>query len=74
MSNNLKYYISAAASTCALNVITGSVVQTFLLEYGVSAENVSLYVSAMQIVQTATMLIISKWVENIKGVINEKII
>ena len=68
-NNNLKYYISAVSSNCALNLITGSVVQTFLLEYGVSPENVTFYVSSMQIVQTLTMLLISRWIENIRSII-----
>lgn len=68
-SNEYKNYISAALYNTALIVVTGSMLQTFLLEFGVSEQNVSNLVAMLQIVQGGSMLLCSSLVERIKNVI-----
>ncbi|MBQ6707758.1 MAG: hypothetical protein IJM97_02265 [Clostridia bacterium] len=66
--NVLIYYLQYAAYNIAIVLSTGAVIQTFMLECGISNERVSLYVSALQIIQTVMMLLISKASENIKNI------
>lgn len=67
--NNIKYYLSQIAYNCALLLMSGSLLQTFLLESGISEKQTSIYVSVLQIVQMLTMLLASKTVENIKNIV-----
>ena len=47
-------------------MITGSVIQAFLLELGVSGANVSLYTAATQIVQVVVMLLASGLMDKVR--------
>lgn len=49
MSNIRKFYIHSVLWSIIVLVTSGSVAQTFLLEYGFSEENVTSFVSVMQI-------------------------
>lgn len=68
-SNYIKYYLQQIFYNCAVILINGSVIQTFLMEYGVSGDNVAMYVSVLQIVQVLVMLGVSGFVENLKNII-----
>lgn len=67
--NRTKFFLYTILSLIATTVITGSVLQTFMLEKGFSEESVGLYFSIMQMIQIVTMLFLSKWVDGIKNVI-----
>lgn len=64
-----KYLVSSAASTCGVTLATGTVLQTFLLEYGVSEQKVSIYTALVQIVQALIMLFGAKKMESVKNVV-----
>ena len=49
--------------------VSGSVLQTFLLEKGLSEQETNIYFSVIQIIQVVTILIFSKYADNIKSVI-----
>lgn len=66
--NHLLFYIYSAFYNCAFLLISGSVLQSFMLECGISEAKVSFYVSFVQILQTVIMFISSKWVENLKNI------
>ncbi|MBQ3151453.1 MAG: hypothetical protein IJB86_09445 [Clostridia bacterium] len=66
--NYWTYYLQTAAYNIALMLSSGAVMQTFMLECGIGEERVSLYVSVLQIVQTAVMLLVSKATENIRNI------
>lgn len=66
--NTLIYYLQYASYNIAIVLATGTVIQTFMLECGISNERVSVYVSALQIIQTVMMLLVSKVSENIKNI------
>lgn len=71
--NNLKYILINILQSTALLVATGTVVQTFLLAFGVSEDSVSVYSSIVQIVQVVAMLVclfVGDSVKNIKGLIS----
>lgn len=68
-SNYIKYYIQQVLYNCSVILINGSVIQTFLMEYGVSGKSVSLYVSLMQIIQVLMMIAVSGIIEKIRNVI-----
>ena len=65
--NHIIYYIQQFSASMAGILITGSVIQSFLLECGCSEYSVSIYVSVMQAVQVIAMLLLAKKVENIKN-------
>ena len=65
--NHIIYYIQQFLASMAGILITGSVIQSFLLECGCSEYSVSIYVSVMQAVQVIAMLLLAKKVENIKN-------
>ena len=67
--NEYKYYLNTALWHIVLMMINGSVMQACMLEIGISAGNVSFFVSAMQFVQVVIMMSISKAAERIKKVI-----
>jgi predicted MFS family arabinose efflux permease len=71
MENRLKtnyfiYYIQQILLSCVSLLITGSVIQNFLLENGGTENSVSLYVSLLQVLQVIVMLMFSKKMENLK--------
>ena len=66
--NNLVFYLQATIYNCAFLFISGSIVQSFMLESGINESKVSFYVSALQIIQVIVMLVISGLVENIKNI------
>lgn len=67
MKNETKYYLMTVLY--ALVTLSGSVLQAFLLELGLSAEMVSVYISVTQIVQVAVMLSLGGWIERAKNII-----
>ena len=67
--NYSKYLIISTLYNTALIFFTGSVIQGFMLECGISEENVSFFVSAMQMVQAVIMLLMSGYIENTKRII-----
>ena len=66
--NHILFYTYSALYNCAFLIISGSVLQTFMMECGISDTKVSFYVSFVQILQTAIMFISSKRVENTKNI------
>ena len=68
--NEYKYYLQTALWNTVLMMINGSVIQACMLEFGIGAEHVSFFVSAMQIIQVVVMLMISKYTEKIKNIIS----
>lgn len=69
--NYMIYYTQQITASIASILITGSVLQSFLLECGCSENSVSIYVSVMQGVQVLAMLILAKKVENIKNIFTQ---
>ena len=67
--NNILYYLQIATYNCASIIVIGSVFQTFMLESGIDEARVSFCVSVFQIIQTLTMLLLSRVAENIKNVL-----
>ncbi len=66
--NYVAYYLQTAAYNISAVLSSGSVIQTYMLECGISENRVSLYVSALQIIQTVAMLLVSKATENIRDI------
>ncbi len=66
--NHFLYYWQQALFNCGLIVISGSVIQGFLLESGASEDQVSLYVTVTLVIQTAAMLLLSRLLENVKNI------
>ena len=69
MNNIQKYYIYSVLWSIITLVTSGSVAQTFLLEYGFSEENVTVFVSVMQIIQVLTIFLFSKGSDSVKSVV-----
>ena len=69
MNNIQKYYIYSVLWSIIALVTSGSVAQTFLLEYGFSEENVTVFVSVMQIIQVLTIFLFSKGSDSVKSVV-----
>ena len=67
--NQLLFYIQSASCSCLYLITVGTIIQTFMLESGISETRVSFFVTAFQIIQTLTMLLISKVIENIKNIL-----
>ena len=67
--NHVLYLIQSSAYNCVSILALGSVFQSFMLESGIGEQQVALYVSVMQVLQTLVMLAISVLVERIKNVI-----
>lgn len=63
------YYIQSASYSCVNLIAVGTIFQTFMLECGIDEAKVSLCVSIIQLVQTAAMLLLSRFAENIKNVL-----
>ncbi len=68
MKNETKYYWMTVLYALVA-FASGSVLQAFLLELGLSAETVSVYISVTQIVQVAVMLSLGGWIEKAKNII-----
>lgn len=67
-NNKYKLYINTAAYNIAVNLMSGSVLQSFLLEKGINSANVSIFFAALQAVQVLTMLGISGYIEKSKNI------
>ena len=68
-SNKLKYYLHGIFSHIILLLTSGAVVQSFLLEKGLTEESIGIYISAIQIVSVVVMLLYSMVADNIKNII-----
>ncbi len=68
-NNETKYYIQQGLYSMAALMISGTVLQTFLLESGIDAGAVSFYTSFMQVMQMAVMILCSRRLENLKNII-----
>lgn len=66
--NHMLYLIYSGLYVILITLSSGSIFQSFLLESGVGAESVSLFVSISQIAQTATMLLLSRAADSVKDV------
>lgn len=64
-----KYYIHTTLWSIITLVVSGSMAQTFLLEYGLSEEKVTSYFSIMQLMQIFTILLFSKRSDNLKSIV-----
>ena len=67
--NKIKYIFQTILISIVHTVISGSVLQTFMLEKGISENSVGLYFSVMQIVQILIILFLSNQADNLKNVI-----
>lgn len=68
-NNNVKYFIQNTLYSTANMMITGSVIQGFLLESGVSENIVTAYLSVVQIIQVSVMLIFSMLIDRIRNIL-----
>ncbi len=68
LSNELKLYTSDALYQAVLLITTGPLLQTFMLEMGISADVVSRTVSVFQVVQGSIMLLCASLTEKIRNV------
>ena len=71
-NNNLKYLMRGVLYSVPSLFMTGSIIQAFMLENGVSEKSVAFYVSVLQIVQVAVMLVASSFVDRLKNIIKIK--
>ena len=69
MSNKIKYYAHQVLSSLIILLTSGAVLQTFLIELGLSEQRVNVYSSVMQIFQVATILFFSKIADRAKNII-----
>lgn len=69
--NHFKFYSTGVIYNCAFILTSGSVIQGFMLKYGISAKNVSLYISAMQIVQVVMLLFLSGRNEQSRNIVKK---
>lgn len=67
--NLILFYLQSVAYSAINLIAVGTIFQTFLLECGIDEAKVSFCVTAFQVIQTLTMLLISKAAENIKCVL-----
>ena len=67
--NSIKYISMIAMNSVALLMMTGSVLQDFLLQSGVKEEAVTLFLSVLQIVQVGVMLVFSAFVDRVKNML-----
>ena len=69
-TNNLIYGVNVVLyNHAALTLITGSVLQSFMLESGISEQRVASFVSVLQIVQAIIMLFCSGLIDRMKSLI-----
>lgn len=69
MGNKIKYYVHQVLSSLIILLTYGAVLQTFLIEYGLSEQQVNVYSSVMQIFQVATILLFSKVADRTRNII-----
>ena len=67
--NEYKNYISTALYMTVLLAVTGTILQTFMLELGFSEDRVAQAVSVFQMVQGTSMILLSGLAERVKNVI-----
>ena len=65
----IKYFIANIAWSLIALVVSGSMAQTFLLEYGLSEEKVTSLFSVMQMAQVLTIFFFSKYSDNLKSIL-----
>ena len=68
-ANENKFIIQSITYSAALLLISGSVIQSFLLENGLSETVVTLYLSIVQMVQVGAMLVVSQLIDSVKNVL-----
>ena len=71
-SNYIKYGVVSILHTVALLISSGTIIQAFLLYFGVSSKNVEVYSSITLITQVAMMLVLTLFgdrLKRIKGII-----
>lgn len=68
-NNEGKWYIQQGLCSTSVLIISGTIMQTFLLESGIQSHLVSTYVSAMLIVQVAVMILSSKKIEKVRNIL-----
>ena len=64
--NEYKNYISTALYMTVLLAVTGTILQTFMLELGFSEDRVAQAVSTFQMVQGTSMILLSGLAERVK--------
>lgn len=69
MKNSTKYIFFHTMSSVALVMVTGSIIQAFMLNNGVGEKQVTAYLSVVQLVQVAAMLLFSLFVDRVKNVL-----
>ena len=62
----INYLISALYNVVSI-VITGGIIQSFLLENGVDAQRVSVFVSVMQMAEVGAMVILAPFFERVEN-------
>jgi len=67
--NERIFIIQNITYTIAVMLISGSVIQAFLLENGISESKVALYLSVIQLVQVGCMLALSVVIDKVKSVL-----
>ena len=72
--NLRKYYLRYVLYYFAYVLITGGIIQSFMLESGISGQQVSIYTAVIQIVQAATMLLCSPLVERSRNLIRMNVV
>lgn len=65
----IKYYTTSILWSLITLVVSGSMAQTFLLEYGLSEEKVTSLFSIMQMAQVMTILCFSKFSDNLDSIV-----
>ena len=66
--NCILFYAQEVLTGCVTLLMTGTVIQNFLIESGCSNQQVSNYISIMQMVQMVTMLLLSEKMEHTKNI------
>ena len=69
MGNKIKFYAHQVLSSLIILLTYGAVLQTFLIEYGLSEQQVNVYSSVMQIFQVAIILLFSKIADRTNNII-----
>jgi len=67
--NERKFYLNGLVKNFILLMLNGSVIQMFLAECGIPEQNITFYVSLMQIVQLSVMTAFAPFLDKIKNII-----
>ena len=68
--NNFIYCLTLVLYNYAsLTLITGSIIQSFMIESGISEQRVATFVSILQVVQAVIMIFCSGLIDNLKNII-----